>query len=104
MKQLCLKNGKLLRGGEPDYNNISKQMIVDWQRGNIPFFTRPPKTEEEEALENQKINEIDPTIKNPFEEIDEEIKKTKEQTAILAEVKNVISEQRQQDAQEQIVS
>jgi nuclear GTP-binding protein len=24
LKQLCLKTGKLLRGGEPDFNNISK--------------------------------------------------------------------------------
>jgi len=36
--------------------------------------------------------EVDPTIKNPFEEIDEELKKTKEQNLILAEVKNVIGE------------
>ena len=50
------------------------------------------ETEEEEALENQKIMEVDPTIKNPFEEIDEELKKTKEQNLILAEVKNVIGE------------
>jgi nuclear GTP-binding protein len=52
LKQLCLKTGKLLRGGEPDFNNISKQIIVDWQRGNIPYFTNPPKTEEEENNEN----------------------------------------------------
>ena len=38
LKQLCQKTGKLLKGGEPDLNNISKQIIVDWQRGNIPFF------------------------------------------------------------------
>ena len=56
LKQLCLKTGKLLRGGEPDFNNISKQIIVDWQRGNIPYYTNPPKTEEEEADENKKIS------------------------------------------------
>ena len=48
LKQLCAKTGKLLKGGEPDVNNISKQIIVDWQRGNIPFYTQPPRTEEEE--------------------------------------------------------
>lgn len=55
LKKLCMKTGKLCKGGEPDFNNISKQIIVDWQRGNIPFFTQPPKTEEEEALEDEKI-------------------------------------------------
>ena len=30
LKQLCKKTGKLLKGGEPDFNNISKQIIVDW--------------------------------------------------------------------------
>ena len=94
MKQLCLKTGKLQRGGEPDYNNISKTIIVDWQRGNIPYFTKPPKTEEEEKLENQKILEVDPEVKNPFEEIEEELKLTADQNAILSEVKNVINEKK----------
>jgi nuclear GTP-binding protein len=30
LKQLCQKTGKLLKGGEPDFNNLSKQIIVDW--------------------------------------------------------------------------
>lgn len=78
LKQLCLKTGKLQRGGEPDYNNISMTIIVDWQRGNIPYFTKPPRTEEEEAYETKKITEIDPAVKNPFDEIEEQIKLTKE--------------------------
>jgi nuclear GTP-binding protein len=45
----------LLKGGEPDLNNLSKQIIVDWQRGNIPFHTKPPLTEEEEEAENKKV-------------------------------------------------
>lgn len=52
LKQLSKKTGKLLRGGEPDVNNLAKQIIVDWQRGNLPFFTAPPKNEEAEKLEN----------------------------------------------------
>ena len=68
LKQLCLKTGKLLKGGEPDLNNISKQMIVDWQRGNIPYFVPPPKTEEEQEKEEQKMVELDPAKKNPIME------------------------------------
>ena len=30
LKQLSIKTGKLLKGGEPDVNNLSKQIIVDW--------------------------------------------------------------------------
>ena len=37
------KTGKLLAGGAPDVNNVCKTIIMDWQRGNIPYFTRPPK-------------------------------------------------------------
>ena len=67
-----MKTGKLLKGGEPDLNNISKQIIVDWQRGNIPFYMKPPRTEEEEQLEDEKITEIDPNVKNPIVEIAEQ--------------------------------
>lgn len=90
LKQLCLKTGKLLRGGEPDFNNISKQIIVDWQRGNIPYFTNPPKTEEEENNENKKISQVDPDVKNPLEEILEETKLTEAQNAILKEIKEPV--------------
>ena len=72
LKSLCLKTGKLLKGGEPDLNNVARQVIVDYQRGNIPYFERPPKTEEEEELENERILKVDPAVKNPIEEVAEE--------------------------------
>lgn len=28
-------------------NNVCKSIIMDWQRGNIPYFTRPPKFDKE---------------------------------------------------------
>ncbi len=43
------KTGKLKKGGEPDINNVCKSIIFDWQRGNIPFFSKPPSAEEREA-------------------------------------------------------
>jgi nuclear GTP-binding protein len=54
INQLAVKTGKLLKGGEPDVNNVSKSMIMDWQRGNIPYFELPPKTEEEQDKEDNK--------------------------------------------------
>lgn len=86
LKQLCLKTGKLLKGGEPDFNNISKQIIVDWQRGNIPYFTQPPKTEEEENNETKKITQVDQTIRNPLIDIAEETEMTAAQNAIMKEL------------------
>ena len=72
MKQLCAKTGKLLRGGGPDFNNISKQIIVDWQRGNLPYFTKAPQSEEEEKLEDERIGIVDSSTKNPLERAEEE--------------------------------
>ena len=37
------KTGKLLKKGEPDVNNVCRSIIYDWQRGNIPYFTKPPQ-------------------------------------------------------------
>jgi len=47
VKQVAERTGKLLTGGEPDMNNVCKSIIMDWQRGNIPYFTRPPKFDKE---------------------------------------------------------
>jgi nuclear GTP-binding protein len=55
LKQVCERTGKLLKGGEPDINNVSKSIIMDWQRGNIPYFERPPKSEEEVEAEQVAI-------------------------------------------------
>lgn len=44
--------GKLTKGGEPDLNTVGKMVLLDWQRGRLPFFTLPPDhvdLEEDEA-------------------------------------------------------
>ncbi|VFR01612.1 unnamed protein product [Cuscuta campestris] len=51
--QLCHATGKLLKGGEPDVMTAAKMVLHDWQRGKIPFFVAPPKTEKA-ATEEQK--------------------------------------------------
>lgn len=47
INQVAVRTGKLLKGGEPDINNVSKTIIMDWQRGNIPYFEFPPKIDED---------------------------------------------------------
>ncbi|MCO5566744.1 hypothetical protein L7F22_020424 [Adiantum nelumboides] len=46
--QLCKLSGKLLKGGEPDLACSAKMVLQDWQRGKIPFFTPPPRLQEEQ--------------------------------------------------------
>jgi nuclear GTP-binding protein len=33
--------GKLKKGGEPDIDITAKMILVDWQRGEIPFYHLP---------------------------------------------------------------
>merc|ERR1711990_1210431 len=47
--QVAERTGKLKKGGEADVNNVCRSIIMDWQRGNIPFFTKPPTKDEAEA-------------------------------------------------------
>ena len=42
MTKIAKKAGRLLKGGEPDIDTVSKMVIFDWQRGKIPFFVAPP--------------------------------------------------------------
>uniref|UniRef100_A0A663MQE7 Nucleolar GTP-binding protein 2 n=1 Tax=Athene cunicularia TaxID=194338 RepID=A0A663MQE7_ATHCN len=45
LEKLAARTGKLLKGGEPDMQTVSKMVLNDWQRGRIPFFVKPPNAE-----------------------------------------------------------
>ncbi|XP_025941707.1 nucleolar GTP-binding protein 2 [Apteryx rowi] len=45
LEKLASRTGKLLKGGEPDMQTVSKMVLNDWQRGRIPFFVKPPDAE-----------------------------------------------------------
>mgnify|MGYP002624979071 CR=1 FL=1 len=61
VKQCAKKYGKLVKGGEPDYKATAKIIILDWQKGKIPYFVEPPKDEinnnNNENKSNENINE-----------------------------------------------
>jgi len=42
LEKIAKRTGKLLKGGEPDVNTVSKQILNDFQRGRIPYFVPPP--------------------------------------------------------------
>jgi nuclear GTP-binding protein len=41
LKLLAIKMGKLRKGGEPDLDITAKIVLIDWQRGEIPFYSLP---------------------------------------------------------------
>ena len=47
LTQLAKISGKLLKGGDPDLNIAARMVLLDWQKGKIPFFTLPPGHTEE---------------------------------------------------------
>ncbi|CAH2222037.1 nucleolar GTP-binding 2 [Pelobates cultripes] len=47
LEKLAFRTGKLLKGGEPDCQTVSKMVLNDWQRGRIPYFVKPPNAEPE---------------------------------------------------------
>jgi nuclear GTP-binding protein len=63
VSQIAVSYGKLFKGGEPNLTATSKMILMDWQRGKIPYFVPPPKEGEIGNLieneENQKDIEVD---------------------------------------------
>lgn len=53
---LARKKGRLLKGGEPDIKTTAKLVLVDWQRGEIPFFVPPPKEIMEENDDGEEMD------------------------------------------------
>src|SRR5699024_5476763 len=49
LTRLANRTGKLLKGGEPDLNTISKMVLNDWQQGRLPYFVKPPETDKSET-------------------------------------------------------
>ena len=47
LDKLARMKGRLLKGGEPDLEAVSKILLSDWVRGRIPYFVSPPERSEE---------------------------------------------------------
>ncbi|XP_074832427.1 nucleolar GTP-binding protein 2 isoform X1 [Carettochelys insculpta] len=55
LEKLAFRTGRLLKGGEPDMQTVSKMVLNDWQRGRIPFFVKPPNAEPGPQLSSLKV-------------------------------------------------
>jgi len=70
LTKLALRNGKLLKGGEPDVKSVAVNVINDYQRGRLPFFIAPPKTDDDDDEDDG--NEGFPASANSRNEDDED--------------------------------
>uniref|UniRef100_A0A5S6QPB1 Nucleolar GTP-binding protein 2 n=1 Tax=Trichuris muris TaxID=70415 RepID=A0A5S6QPB1_TRIMR len=50
---LCNRNGRLLKGGEPDVNASARMVLNDFQRGKLPYYVPPPELKEENVAEDR---------------------------------------------------
>ncbi|VDN00938.1 unnamed protein product [Thelazia callipaeda] len=51
LTKICIKNGRLLKGGDPDWNTAAKIVLNDFQRGRIPYYVLPPGCEPKNVAE-----------------------------------------------------
>jgi len=78
LEQFCKKSGRLLKGGEPDIETASRMMLQDFQRGRLPYFIAPPKSDTD-IEGNDKPTKTDPAAENTEETNNmEEIPKVKQ--------------------------
>ena len=82
LEQMAKKAGRLLKGGEPDVNAVSKMVLNDWQRGKLPYFVPPigcmkmPAVEkggedEAEGAAEETLEEEEDTDANDDEDVDD---------------------------------
>merc|ERR550534_2707532 len=46
LERLARSRGKLLKGGEPDFDGVARTVLRDWQYGKIPYLTQPDENHE----------------------------------------------------------
>jgi nuclear GTP-binding protein len=60
LDQLARRTGKMLRKGKPDISLASRKVIMDFQRGKLPWFNIPPF---EDDIEKAEVNELTKQLK-----------------------------------------
>ena len=54
LERIAKRFGKLLKGGEPDLDTVSKMVLNDFIRGKIPYFMTPPDSQEHPTSQTDK--------------------------------------------------
>ncbi|XP_015153271.4 nucleolar GTP-binding protein 2 [Gallus gallus] len=98
LEKLASRTGKLLKGGEPDVQTVSKMVLNDWQRGRIPFFVKPPNAEggsEPPVLEGAMTSSQSNSEKEVSESVASSIEPTEEKNNTDNEMKQLMANVRQ---------
>ncbi|XP_060073692.1 nucleolar GTP-binding protein 2-like [Ylistrum balloti] len=86
LEQLAKKCGKLLKGGEPDFSTMAKMVLNDWQRGKIPYFVRPPGSEEDESSNSNREQKTESTVEEEQIKDDAKVQEKQGDTTQLEDV------------------
>jgi nuclear GTP-binding protein len=57
LERLAKRFGKLLKGGEPDLDTVSKMVLNDFIRGKIPYFIPPPDSQDKKDKKQAAVSE-----------------------------------------------
>ncbi|XP_054658442.1 nucleolar GTP-binding protein 2 isoform X1 [Grus americana] len=98
LEKLASRTGKLLKGGEPDLQTVSKMVLNDWQRGRIPFFVKPPNAEagpQPPALEVAVTSSQDNNEEKISESVASSVEPAEENNNMDTEIKQLMSHVRQ---------
>ncbi|NXN53577.1 NOG2 protein, partial [Rynchops niger] len=98
LEKLACRTGKLLKGGEPDLQTVSKMVLNDWQRGRIPFFVKPPNAEtgpQPPALEVAVTSKQDNNEEKVSESVASSVEPVEEKNNTDTEIKQLMSHVRQ---------
>ncbi|KAF1521087.1 Nucleolar GTP-binding protein 2, partial [Eudyptes sclateri] len=98
LEKLASRTGKLLKGGEPDMQTVSKMVLNDWQRGRIPFFVKPPNAEpgpQPPVLEVAMTSSQDNNEEKISESVASTVEPAEENNNTDTEVKQLMSHVRQ---------
>lgn len=53
IEKIARRQGRLLKGGEPDESGVAKQILNDFNRGKIPWFVVPPGGKNDKNRQNE---------------------------------------------------
>ncbi|NWH76934.1 NOG2 protein, partial [Piaya cayana] len=98
LEKLACRTGKLLKGGEPDMQTVSKMVLNDWQRGRIPYFVKPPNAEpgpQPPVLEAATTSSQDTNEEKISESVAPSVEPVEENNHADSEMKQLMSQVRQ---------
>ena len=58
LKLLAIKMGKLRKGGEPDLDITAKLVLIDWQKGDIPYYSLPEGEVDKKEAKQETIDNV----------------------------------------------